>query len=162
MRHTQISLSGILRHFRPPSQHLLLNTHDTNMEFLQLNGPLLDIFLFFSKSKIFHSHPCIRYMLSKILAILLIGFKRKMSQQSCHPQLKNNVYSVASHHPIFKSMVKVNLYQRKLQMTPKKKIKSSHLSSVITTKARKVCLTWSWALSITNDSIKHGIMQTMP
>ena len=58
LRHTQISLSGILRHFRPPSRHLLLNTHDTNMEFLQLNGPLLDIFLFFSKTKIFHSHPC--------------------------------------------------------------------------------------------------------
>ena len=55
--HTQISLSGILRHFRPPSRHLLLNTHDTNMEFLQLNGPLLDIFVFFSKTKIFHSHP---------------------------------------------------------------------------------------------------------
>ena len=58
-RHRQISLSGILRHFRPPSRHLLLNTHDTNMEFLQLSGPLLDIFLFFSKTKIFHSHPCI-------------------------------------------------------------------------------------------------------
>ena len=58
LRHTQISLSGISRHFRPPSRHLLLNTHDTNMEFLQLNGPLLDIFLFFSKTKIFHSHPC--------------------------------------------------------------------------------------------------------
>ena len=58
LRHTQISLSGILRHFRPPSRHLLLNMHDTNMEFLQLNGPLLDIFLFFSKTKIFHSHPC--------------------------------------------------------------------------------------------------------
>ena len=51
LRHTQISLSGILRHFRPPSRHLLLNTHDTNMEFL--------IFLFFSKTKIFHSHPCL-------------------------------------------------------------------------------------------------------
>ena len=78
LRHTQISLSGILRHFRLPSRHLLLNTHDTNMEFLQLSrhlllnthdtnmeflqlgGPLLDIFLFFSKTKIFHSHPCIR------------------------------------------------------------------------------------------------------
>ena len=60
LRHTQISLSGILRHFRPPSRHLLLNTHDTNMEFLQLNGPLLDIFLFFSKTKIFHSHPCLK------------------------------------------------------------------------------------------------------
>ena len=48
LRHTQISLSSILRHFRPPSRHLLLNTHDTNMEFLQLNGPLLDIFLFFT------------------------------------------------------------------------------------------------------------------
>ena len=59
LRHTQISLSGILRHFWPPSRHLLLNTHDTNMEFLQLNGPLLDIFLFFSKTKIFHSHPCV-------------------------------------------------------------------------------------------------------
>ena len=35
LRHTQISLSGILQHFRPPSRHLLLNTHDTNMEFLQ-------------------------------------------------------------------------------------------------------------------------------
>ena len=35
LRHTQISLSGILRHFRPPSRHLLLHTHDTNMEFLQ-------------------------------------------------------------------------------------------------------------------------------
>ena len=58
LRHTQISLSGILRHFRPPSRHLLLNTHDTNMEFLQLSGPLHDIFLFFSKTKIFHSHPC--------------------------------------------------------------------------------------------------------
>ena len=58
LRHTQISLSGILRHFRLPSRHLLLNMHDTNMEFLQLNGPLLDIFLFFSKTKIFHSHPC--------------------------------------------------------------------------------------------------------
>ena len=58
LRHTQISLSGILRHFRPPSRHLLLNTHDTNMEFLQLNGPLLDVFLFFSKTKIVHSHPC--------------------------------------------------------------------------------------------------------
>ena len=58
LRHMQISLSGILRHFRPPSRHLLLNTHDTNMEFLQLSGPLLDIFLFFSKTKIFHSHPC--------------------------------------------------------------------------------------------------------
>ena len=57
LRHTQISLSSILRHFRPPSRHLLLNTHDTNMEFLQLNGPMLDIFLFFSKTKIFHSHP---------------------------------------------------------------------------------------------------------
>ena len=57
LRHTQISLSGILRHVRPPSRHLLLNTHDTNMEFLQLSGPLLDIFLFFSKTKIFHSHP---------------------------------------------------------------------------------------------------------
>ena len=57
LRHTQISLSGIWRHFWPPSRHLLLNTHDTNMEFLQLNGPLLDIFLFFSKTKIFHSHP---------------------------------------------------------------------------------------------------------
>ena len=30
LRHTQISLSGILRHFRPPSRHLLLHTHDTN------------------------------------------------------------------------------------------------------------------------------------
>ena len=59
LRHTQISLSGILRHFCPPSRHLLLHTHDTNMEFLQLSGPLLDIFLFFSKTKIFHSHPCI-------------------------------------------------------------------------------------------------------
>ena len=58
LRHTQILLSGILWHFRPPSRHLLLNTHDTNMEFLQLSGPLLDIFLFFSKTKIFHSHPC--------------------------------------------------------------------------------------------------------
>ena len=58
LRHTQISLSGILRRFRPPSRHLLLHTHDTNMEFLQLSGPLLDIFLFFSKTKIFHSHPC--------------------------------------------------------------------------------------------------------
>ena len=58
LRHTQILISSILRHFRPPSRHLLLNTHDTNMEFLQLNGPLLDIFLFFSKTKIFHSHPC--------------------------------------------------------------------------------------------------------
>ena len=58
LRHTQISLSGILRHFRPPSRHLLLHTHDTNMEFLQFSGPLLDIFLFFSKTKIFHSHPC--------------------------------------------------------------------------------------------------------
>ena len=58
--HTQILLSGILRHFRPPSRHLLLNTHDTNMEFLQLNGPLLDIFLFFSKTKIFHSHPWLK------------------------------------------------------------------------------------------------------
>ena len=58
LRHTQISLSGILRHFRLPSRHLLLNTHDTNMEFLQLSGPLLNIFLFFSKTKIFHSHPC--------------------------------------------------------------------------------------------------------
>ena len=58
LRHMQISLSGILWHFRPPSRHLLLNTHDTNMEFLQLNGSLLDIFLFFSKTKIFHSHPC--------------------------------------------------------------------------------------------------------
>ena len=29
------------------------------MEFLQLSGPLLDIFLFFSKTKIFHSHPCV-------------------------------------------------------------------------------------------------------
>ena len=48
-----------LRHFRPPGRHLLLNTHDTNMEFLQLNGPLLDIFLFLSKTKIFHSHPWI-------------------------------------------------------------------------------------------------------
>ena len=57
LRHTQISHSSILRHFRPPSRHLLLNTHDTNMEFLQLNGPLLDTFLFFSKTKIFHSHP---------------------------------------------------------------------------------------------------------
>ena len=57
LRHMQISLSGILRHFRPPSRHLLLNTHDTNMEFLQLSGPLLDIFLFFSKTKIFYSHP---------------------------------------------------------------------------------------------------------
>ena len=37
LRHTQISLSGILRHFRPPSRHLLLHTHDTNMEFLQLS-----------------------------------------------------------------------------------------------------------------------------
>ena len=54
LRHTQISLSGILRHFRPPSHHLLLHTHDTNMEFLQLSGPLLDIFfLFFSKTKFF-------------------------------------------------------------------------------------------------------------
>ena len=83
LRHTQISLSGILWHFRPPSRHLLLNTHDTNMEFLQLSrhlllnthdtnmeflqlsGPLLDIFLFFSKTKNFHSHPwycdCVRY-----------------------------------------------------------------------------------------------------
>ena len=59
LRHMQISLSWILRHFRPPSRHLLLNTHDTKMEFLQLSGPLLDIFLFFSKTKIFHSHPCI-------------------------------------------------------------------------------------------------------
>ena len=59
LRHTQISLSGILRHFRPPSRHLLLNTHDRNMEFLQLSGPLLDIFLFFSETKIFHSHPCV-------------------------------------------------------------------------------------------------------
>ena len=59
LRHTQISLSGILGHFWPPSRHLLLNTHDTNMEFFQLNGPLLDIFLFFSKTKIFRSHPCI-------------------------------------------------------------------------------------------------------
>ena len=58
LRHTQISLSVILRHFRLPSRHLLLHTHDTNMEFLQLSGPLLDIFLFFSKTKIFHSHPC--------------------------------------------------------------------------------------------------------
>ena len=58
LRHTQISLSGIFRHFQPPSRHLLLNTHDTNMEFLQLSGPLLDIFLFFSKTNIFHSHPC--------------------------------------------------------------------------------------------------------
>ena len=58
LRHTQISLFGILRHFQPPSRHLLLNTHDTNMEFLQLSGPLLDIFLFFSKTKMFHSHPC--------------------------------------------------------------------------------------------------------
>ena len=58
LRHMQISLSGILWHFRPPSRHLLLNTHDTNMEFRQLNGPPLDIFLFFSKTKIFHSHPC--------------------------------------------------------------------------------------------------------
>ena len=48
----------ILRHFRPPTRHLL-HTHDTNMEFLQLSGPLLDIFLFFSKTKIFRSHPCI-------------------------------------------------------------------------------------------------------
>ena len=30
LRHTQISLSSILRHFRPPSRHLLLHTHDTN------------------------------------------------------------------------------------------------------------------------------------
>ena len=37
LRHTQISLSGILRHFRPPSRHLFLHTHDTNMEFLQLS-----------------------------------------------------------------------------------------------------------------------------
>ena len=59
LRHTQISLSGILRHFRPPSRHLLSHTHDTNMEFLQISGPLLDIFLFFSKTKIFHSHPCV-------------------------------------------------------------------------------------------------------
>ena len=58
LRHMQISLSSILRHSRPPSRHLLLYTHDTNMEFLQLSGPLLDIFLFFSKTKIFHSHPC--------------------------------------------------------------------------------------------------------
>ena len=58
LRHTQISLSSILRHFQPPSRHLLLNTHDTNMEFLQLSGPLLDSFLFFSKTKIYHSHPC--------------------------------------------------------------------------------------------------------
>ena len=29
------------------------------MEFLQLSGPLLDVFLFFSKTKIFHSHPCV-------------------------------------------------------------------------------------------------------
>ena len=93
LRHTQISLSGILRHFRPPSchlllnthdanmeflqlsrhlllnthdanmeflqlsRHLLLNTHDTNMEFLQLSGPCSIFFLFFSKTKIFHSHP---------------------------------------------------------------------------------------------------------
>ena len=119
LRHTQISLSGILRHFRPPSRHLLLHTHDTNMEFLHFTssscltkliqfcettrareidaelkknkwrnewldgglsptgplpralpldptrawvapGLLLDIFLFFSKTKIFHSHPWIK------------------------------------------------------------------------------------------------------
>ena len=30
LRHTQISLSDILWHFRPPSRHLLLHTHDTN------------------------------------------------------------------------------------------------------------------------------------
>ena len=37
LRHMQISLSSILRHFHPPSHHLLLHTHDKNMEFLQLS-----------------------------------------------------------------------------------------------------------------------------
>ena len=64
LRHMQVSLSGILRHFRPPSRHLLLHTHDTNMEFLQLSGPLPDIFLFFSKAKIFHSHPWVCHSLA--------------------------------------------------------------------------------------------------
>ena len=70
LRHTQISLSGNLWHFRPPSRHLLLNTHDTNVEFLQLSGPLLDIFLFFSKTKIFHSHPCHRSVVFKRWCLL--------------------------------------------------------------------------------------------
>ena len=61
LRHTQILLSGILRYFRPPSRHLLLHTHDTNMEFLQLSPPAR-YFLFFSKTKIFHSHPCLLHI----------------------------------------------------------------------------------------------------
>ena len=34
-------------------------------------GPLLDIFLFFSKTKIFHSHPCIRFDPSLLLVVLV-------------------------------------------------------------------------------------------
>ena len=53
------------RHFtalptaKPPSSFAHAWYKQWNMEFLQLSGPLLDIFLFFSKTKIFHSHPCI-------------------------------------------------------------------------------------------------------
>ena len=82
LRHTQISLSGILRHFRPPSRHLLLHTHDTNMEFLQLSGPLINgfFFWFFSKTKIFHSHPC-KYKNTKHMHIR--HPKQHVSRQSC-------------------------------------------------------------------------------
>ena len=56
LRHTQISLSGILRHFRPPSHHLLLHTHDTNNETwnsFSLVDPCSIFFCFSVKPKFF-------------------------------------------------------------------------------------------------------------
>ena len=58
LRHTQISLSGILRHFRPPSRHLLLNTHDTWSSF-RLMDPCSIFFCSSVKPKFFTpTHVC--------------------------------------------------------------------------------------------------------